>query len=478
MARTNQTAKRSTGGKAPRKELQTKAARMPQGRNAAVPAEPVSYVIEWLLLSQDEQYKERENFFLMKTNARREVAALTAVEFDSWFDSGIGAQIRNFLQKMPGKKLSGEWAKHLGVNLPVDARVEGPEGNLKRIVFISGSQGPTRFNSKVYRFAGEAKCYYASTVLGGDEERHWSQIELFSLEMTHIPPVASEDSQEYVRANFQIKRVNGQHVVVLGEVSPFRAMEYIDTWCRGHANGILHLEAPGARAKSSIAPSLYMYDHVVRFRNPGGWCSTFSVFNGMCCLTDFEDIRPVAEMTEIVTTRSMKDLENWVRTMNFYKDASECSQESKYKRRRDLKFHLMHVQNVKGDNARGWELNLQMLLDLTSGVYIVRIRGRDQANDHCDHSICVDASRRLIFDCYEDFAVPLDRAGVEACMGDGFVFDDLLEIRQLTMTESKRPMTEAKRRRRKQKKQKNREKKRQAEENRLQSMSVTNGILG
>ena len=281
---------------------------MPQGGNVAVPAETVSYAIKWLLLSQDEQYKKRRNFFLMKTDARAEVAALTAEKFDSWFESGIGAQIRDFLQKMPGEKLTGHWAAHLGVNISVDARVDGPEGNFKRIVFISGSQGPARFNSKVYRFAGEARCYYASTVLEGDEERHWSQIELFSFEMTHIPPVVSEDSQEYVRANFQIKRVNGQHVAMLGQVSSFRVMEYIDSWCQSHANAILHLEAPGARTKSSVAPSMYLDNHAVRFRNPGGWCSTFSVFNGMCCLIDFEDVRSVAEITGIVTTRRMKDL--------------------------------------------------------------------------------------------------------------------------------------------------------------------------
>ena len=289
---------------------------------------------------------------------------------------------------MPGEKLDGHRASHLGVNLPADVRVDGPEGNFKRIVFISGSQGPTRFNSNVYRFAGEAKCYYASTVLEGDEEKHWIQIELFSLEMTQIPPVVSEDSQEYVRENFQIKRVNGQYVVMLGQVSSFRVMGYIDTWCRGHANAILHLEAPGARMKSSMAPSVYMEDHPVRFRNPGGWCSTFSVLNGMCCLTGFEDIRPVSEITEIVTTRRMRDLENWVRIMNVYKDVPECSQEGKYKRRRNLKFHLVHVQNFQGENARGWELNLQMLLNLGNGVYVVRIRGRDQVKNLSDHSIC------------------------------------------------------------------------------------------
>ena len=72
MARTNQAAKRSTGGKAPRKKLQTKAARVPQGRNVAVPAEPISYVMEWLLLSQDEQYKKKNNIFLMEADARAE----------------------------------------------------------------------------------------------------------------------------------------------------------------------------------------------------------------------------------------------------------------------------------------------------------------------------------------------------------------------------------------------------------------------
>ena len=108
MARTNQTARRSTRGKGPRKELQMKAARMPQGGNGSIPVEPVSYVIEWLLLSRDEQYKKRNNFFLMKTDARAKVAALTAEEFDSWFDSGIGSQICEFLQRMPGEKLNGD----------------------------------------------------------------------------------------------------------------------------------------------------------------------------------------------------------------------------------------------------------------------------------------------------------------------------------------------------------------------------------
>ena len=148
----------------------------------------------------------------------------------------------------------------------------------------------------------------------------------------------------------------------------------------------------------------------------------------------------------------MEDFGNWVRTVNFYKDAPKCSQKSKYERRRDLKFHLVHVQNLKGENARGWELSLQMILDLSKGVYIVRIRGRDQVNNRSEHSICVYAPRKLIFDCCEDLAVPLDRAGVQACMEDGFMFDDVLKMRQLLTTESKRPMSEAKRRRRKQKK--------------------------
>ena len=51
---------------------------MSQGRNVAVAAESVSYVIYWNFLSQYEQYKNRINFFLMKTDERAEVAALTA----------------------------------------------------------------------------------------------------------------------------------------------------------------------------------------------------------------------------------------------------------------------------------------------------------------------------------------------------------------------------------------------------------------
>ena len=34
------------------------------------------------------------------------------------------------------EKLNGHWASHMTVNLPVDARVDEPEGNFKIIVLI------------------------------------------------------------------------------------------------------------------------------------------------------------------------------------------------------------------------------------------------------------------------------------------------------------------------------------------------------
>lgn len=251
----------------------------------------------------------------MKTTAKTEAAALTAKEFDSWFDHQIGLQIRDFLMKMAGEVLTGEWAKRIGVNLSVEGRDESSGGNLKRLVYISRSESPRYFNKKQYGFEGQANCYYALTMAEGDGDDCWHQMELFSLEMTHVPPAASENAQTYVRDNFKITRVNGQHVVVLDEASPHQALKLVDNWCRMRSNGILYLEAAGARKKSSLAPDMYVHEHTVRFKNPGGWCSAFSVFNGLCCIIAFEDVRKVSEMTAIVTTKDMKDLENWVRTL-------------------------------------------------------------------------------------------------------------------------------------------------------------------
>ena len=107
MARTNQTAKQSTGGRAPRKELQTKVARKPQGKRDLIQKTPVSYDNEWLRCSNSAQYRKRQNFFHMETESRPEPAAMTAKEFDAWFDDRIGEQIREFMKKMAGEVLTG-----------------------------------------------------------------------------------------------------------------------------------------------------------------------------------------------------------------------------------------------------------------------------------------------------------------------------------------------------------------------------------
>ena len=100
MGRSNQTAKTSTRGRAPRKELQTKAARKRQGKRDPIPKTPLGFDIEWLRFSDEAKYGKRQNFFLMKSESKPEPAAITAKEFDAWFDDRFGEQIREFMKNM------------------------------------------------------------------------------------------------------------------------------------------------------------------------------------------------------------------------------------------------------------------------------------------------------------------------------------------------------------------------------------------
>lgn len=62
-------------------------------------------------------------------------------------------------------------------------------------------------------------------------------------------------------------------------------------------------------------------------------------------------------------------------------------------------------------------------------------------------------------------------------MGDDFEFDDIREMRQLTMSESRKPMTEAQRRRRKEKKLKAKAKKKAAKEKHRRDLGTANRII-
>lgn len=79
---------------------------------------------------------------------------------------------------------------------------------------------------------------------------------------------------------------------------------------------------------------------------------------------------------------------------------------------------------------------------LESGVYLVKLFRVGSEGMEAYHVVCVDANAQLVFDSVEPFAMPLQKSGLVACVGDKLALKryqgDHLMMRILEIDEKKR----------------------------------------
>ena len=84
--------------------------------------------------------------------------------------------------------------------------------------------------------------------------------------------------------------------------------------------------------------------------------------------------------------------------------------------------------------ARG----IDILPMLAPGQYVLHIEGRTADGDTVSHAVHVDTHRRVIFDCMENYAMPLSRTVIPLLVGDDAVMTEISELRQLSLVCDKR----------------------------------------
>ena len=260
--------------------------------------------------------------------------------------------------------------------------------------------------------------------------------------MDHLPPKVAEESGRELKWKMKIERIGDQNVVVLGNARYEEVIAYIDSWCGMHPCEILHLAASEERGAAAEAPNYYT-SKVVQFQNKGAWCSAFSVLNAISLFLGFDMAKNIAMNVTLPTVDRMGDLARLANRLSVVQ--------------------LMHMEGHAGF-ARGWELDLYSICQLTSGKYIVRLKGLDDVNDVIDHTVCIDADEQLIYDCMETNAMRLEPSAINASVGDRATYKDVLEVRRVvppsaSVTPAK-PLSEN---------QKNRQKARQKERMRKQT---------
>ena len=275
-------------------------------------------------------------------------------------------------------------------------RGQAPPCSIKRIVLCSGTQT-----------GSPPPGYYASAMFRGGWDTFW-EIDFFSLQVRTLPRrLAEEETTCGTSSDDQDVRVSLHFVpsAVLVD-NPRRYAMYLDrldNWCLEHQDEFLPVFAPGERPHSSRATS-YHVERIPTFcKSPNGDCLRAALANAVFALDGPRTAVRVLQSGPVAAS-SLAEGVSWLeRKMGIYR----CP----------IPFTT--------DPLEQWVCRQR------SGIYLLRLKGRVPDRGTIDHIVCVDASRALIHDCVEPYAMRLTSQALESCVGDGVLFEKILEIRQL-----------------------------------------------
>lgn len=208
--------------------------------------------------------------------------------------------------------------------------------------------------------------------------------------------------------------------------NPAVALDNTYAWGRRNLGVIIYTGNPRARGESRTAKMLHEQDHPVMCRDEGGKCTLASLCNAVSRLPQSDDTSDadVSSGSRRALTVLKAITDDSFPAMGAI--AAEIGKQAPLYRVGKLR------PGGVGTNAQSMkDVSVSQVASLQDGVYLVRLRGVANSREEVDHVVCVDANTRLIYDSSEPYAMKLGRLALSACVGDGFVLEDVTEIRQL-----------------------------------------------
>lgn len=422
MAKTRQTAQKSTGGKAPKNKLATKAARFSAERF-------------WEL--QGDNYKSMTacadgRAFILVDWAGKE-HKVSVGEFKQLFP----LQFFEFFRKRPGRVLTPDIACEWGLSHEA-VEGNGPVGvemPVKRFAMAAGRGSDSDSDDSrrdTHLQGGEEGKFYASSkghggTLDADDtsDLGWFQVYFYTLDVRYVD--SNRPVVYWINPDTDTINVCGG--------TPEQSLDDAFVWCTDNPGCILNLDVPGARGESESAREHHDTSSGVQFQSREGLCLQLSLLNAASVLqgSRVEGQRLLDEASrDLRRAQTMKHLatvvQRWMPTLQ-----------------------LERVRAPNGNARRGKWFDARSVCNLPPGVYLVRLLGRTFDDGSVDHMVVVDTSSRdnkLIWDAFEPFPMRLSLTALDCCVGDGADLRDVKEVRRLAFVPGrKRPMTPARRNR-------------------------------
>ena len=445
MARTKQTARKSTGGKAPRKQLANMAARSARGRINK------GDLVTSLIYRTDR--RGSEGIFELQLQKRKGAERMTRSEFVAM----MGEAITEYAELRPDNRIGAQEAQETGLvnysdGIPGDS---SSEWQLQRIVCANGkpaSAAPADNNWQRHHYGGPKYTWFGSRVNGkrqGCDEDEWFPIDLCTLRLDGSANVAGMRQKDlgWDLVENDISTSCGEGALDSGtaerpeaffvqfrESNPIVALDNVYDWGRRHLGVIIYTGKPGARGTSTSAKRLHENRHPVLFRESGGKCALASLCNAVARLSltcHISQKSSASGYTEAL--RVLQAIED-----DHFPTMSAIAAEI-HRHASEYRVAKLRPDDVGTEAQRMRDVSVAQVASLESGVYLVRLKGIALDGDKVDHMVCVDADNQLVYDSAEPYAMRLGRLALSACVGDGFVLEDVTEIRQLQWNTDKKP---------------------------------------
>ena len=390
MAKTKQTAQRSTGGKAPRKQLANAAARKTASdaaRECFVRSIGSCWVVD-TAQGQQHYYK-----------AGGSLRTATPTEFGTLF----GLRIRRWCELRPNKKMTYQLALRWGLlgyeEETADVPVEEDEPwQIKQIAYFDGS-------------VDHKNGYYAIEQEGS---MAWVKIDFHTLDLGGSTTSHSRPHKSMVKRPSGTRTVVCESGIRYGTEPVHLRWDRLDEYCMKHPNRPYTLDQAGARSDSDIPVGMYDLSVVPWKSAPDGSnCVLLSLLNAFWVLPRFdvrvdhqETARDIHQKHESVTFRSVHRAADFVRR--------------KYSR-----YRLEKAKKGEGGGRPVYDLGF--VVGLSQGVFLVKLIG----TSNVVHCITVDSNAGLIYDSNESYALHLSAEAVQYCLGQGVSLVDIEEIYEL-----------------------------------------------
>lgn len=335
---------------------------------------------------------------LVEHSRGREMMAYDKFSQNVGLKRGAAESLIKWLEDRTGKTLTNEDIVRLGFLDDQDAvqqhcEIDEKQYQIKRIVYASGE-----------RHGWERGRFYASEREKGVASSFW-MMQFHSMDLSRLRITELNERCPGSPINSDIEDNAGGWTVALhiDKETRVNILDKLEAWLINHPDTFYHMTGPGNRGPSRKTKSLVVANEPVYCRSESGECVRATIINLINIKEGTATAKGLLEKGP-VDDRCLGTSARWLEhNLGTY-------------RLQKIELHY---------EPSAWFKNR------ARGLFIVQLVGIDKHDEDIEHAVGIDCSRNLVLDPVESHALKLEAKTLKACVGDGFRFTKVKEIREL-----------------------------------------------